>query len=332
MTYAEIQETILTCISSKSLKQAIKDRKLLFEYSELLTVAYRYARSFGERLRFLSLLGEHADAETAEAAKRILAHQKGLYERFVTPCSGEVYELVVGEKNDFEHRVLCASFEMAMRLRGKFFAEYFGEDEEERAAAHSAILRRRIARDAENMDCRFGADDEVFRCRLTADGEIRDLSDDQYGVCPDGVDRSHLEDEDHDACEVCGRICPEFRAVPFPVYLQSGDLIRWTDITGKETIGVWLKTDSSAPDDNVERYYALDLMGKSMQNRIWQDPERRYDVFFTAHEHPLAPEAEKAELSELDENTREVYEDFMRFYEEYERERETEKQKGESES
>lgn len=335
MTHAEIQETILTCLSSKSLKRAIRERNLLFEYPDLLTIAYRYHRSFDELLCFLDLLSEHAESETAEAAKRILVYQKRQYERFITPCPGEVYELVVKEKCKYEHRALCASFKSAMSLHGKFMKEYFKEDEEEKAAAHSAILKRRIAADTEEISCQCGLDDESFGCRLAADGEIRELYDDQYDVCPDGGIMVQPEDEDYSACDLCKKICPHpwERVVPFPEYLKNGDIVRCRE--GRETMTcVWLKTDSDAPDDNIERYYVLHLNGESMTDRIWHDFETKYDVFFSAHHHPSAPETEKIDISELDENTRAIYEDFMRFYEEYEREREEQraKQKGESES
>lgn len=61
-----------------------------------------------------------------------------------------------------------------------------------------------------------------------------------------------------------------------------------------------------------------------------RNPETKYDVFFSAHYHSAAPNAEKIDITEFDDNTRDIYEDFMRFYAEYEREREIEMRKGES--
>ena len=120
MTHRELQEIILTCIPSESLKQAVRERNLLFGYPDLLTIAYRYHRTFDELLSFLDLLGGQADAETAEAAKRIAARQRRMMETFLEPCPGEVYELTVQEKGGYTHRALCASFETAKRLHQKF--------------------------------------------------------------------------------------------------------------------------------------------------------------------------------------------------------------------
>lgn len=331
MTHRELQEIILTCIPSESLKQAVRGRNLLFEYADLLTIAYRYHRTFDELLCFLDLLGEHADAETAEAARRIAARQGRMMETFLAPCPGEVYELTVREKGGYTHRVLCASFETAKRLHKKFLDDYCGDDEEKRAETSASVLKRRIADNVEGMDCRQGMDDEAFYCNLTADGAIAEFDDDEWNACPDGGTKAEPEDDEYTSCDLCGKICPGSynRVVPFPDYLKSGDIVRCRE--GRKTMTcVWLKTESEAPDDNIERYYVLHLNGKSMTERIWHNPETKYDVFFSAHHHPSAPETERIEISELDENTRDIYEDFVRFYEEYEREREIERQKGES--
>lgn len=323
MTHTELQETILTCIASESLKRAVRERNLLFGYPDLLTIAYRYHRSFDEMLCFLDLLGRQADAETAEAARRIVARQRRMMETFLAPCPGEVYELTVKEKCGYTHRALCASFEAAKRLHKKFLDDYCGDDEEERAETSASVLKRRIAENVEGMDCRQGLNDEAFYCSLTADGAIVEFDDDERDVCPDGEKRVQPEDEEYSACDLCRKICPHpyKRVVPFPEYLKNGDIVRCKD--GGETKDcVWLKTDSDAPDDNIERYYVLDLGGESMKERIWHNPGTKYDVFFSAHFHPSAPNAEKIEITDLDKETREIYLDFMRFFEEYERERE----------
>lgn len=335
MTHAELQNTILTCIPSESLRRAIRERKLVFEYRDLMTVAYRYARNFDERVRFLDLLAAQADAETAEAARRIAAQQRRMMETFLAPCPGEVYELIVKEKSHYTHRALCASFETAKRLHQKFLDDYCGDDEEERAEMSASVLKRRIAENVEGMDCRQGLDDEAFYCNLTADGAIAEFDDDGWDICPDGQERVQPEDDECSACDLCKKICPHsYKSVPpFPVYLKNGDIVRCREY-GETMNCVWLKTDSDAPDDNIERYYVLHLNGKSMKDRIWHNPETKYDVFFSAHYHPAAPNAEKIEISDLDEETREIYLDFMRFFEEYERERKEQlaEQKGESES
>lgn len=332
MTRAELQETILTCLSSESLKRAIRERNLLFGYPDLLTIAYRYHRTFDELLRFLDLIAAQADEGTAEAAKRIAARQRWMMETFLAPCPGEVYELTVREKGGYTHRALCASFDTAKRLHQKFLDDYCGDNGEERAETSASVLKRRIAGSAEGMDCRQGLNDEAFYCNLTTDGVIAEFDDDEWNACPDGETKAEPEDEDCTACDLCGKICPGSynRVVPFPLYLKSGDIVRYRE--GRETMTcVWLRTDSDAPDDNIERYYVLHLNGKSMTERIWHDPETKYDVFFSAHYHPSAPETEKIEITELDEETRDIYEDFMRFYAEYEREREKqlEEKKGE---
>ncbi len=333
MTHADLQEAILACIPSESLKRAIRERKLIFEYPDLLSIVYRYARTFVEKSRLLSLLCGHADRETAEAAGRILAHEKIMYERFVTTSPGETYELVIEEKGGYEHRALCGSFETVLRLHQKFLKEYFKEDEAEISASQSFVLKRRIAQDEGKINCGRGLDDESFSCLLTPDGQIKELNDDQWDVCPDGGIRVQPEEEEYSACDLCGKICPHphKRVVPFPEYLKDGDIVRCR-VYGETMISVWMRTDSEEPDDNIERYCVLHLNDKSMTERIWHDPKTKYDVFFSAHHHPSAPETEKIDISELDEKTRDIYEDFMRFYKEYERERELAKQEGESES
>ena len=120
MTHAELQENVLTCIPSESLKKAIRERNILFEYSDLLTVAYRYARTFDERLRFLELIAAEADEEASAAARRIIEYENRKLSDLKTPVAGEVYELTVTERSKYEHRQMCDSFETAQSLFRRF--------------------------------------------------------------------------------------------------------------------------------------------------------------------------------------------------------------------
>lgn len=332
MTHGELQKIILTCIPSESLKRAIRERNILFEYPDLLTVAYRYARTFDERIRFLELIAAHADEEVSVAARRIDDYEKRKLTDLKTPAAGEVYELTVTERGKYEHRQLCDSFETALSLFLRFMKEYFKADDPKEAAdeiRHAAIIRRKMAKAEDETDLAHGFDDETIWGTLNPAGEIEKVDNDLYDRCPDGAKKTEPEDDEYTACDLCDKICPYDRVVPFPEYLKNGDIVRCRE-DGETMTCVWLRTDSDEPDDNIERYYVLHLNGKSMKERIWRNPETKYDVFFNAHYHPSAPDTEKIEISDLDEETREIYLDFMRFYEEYEREREIARQKGES--
>ena len=71
MTYQEIQEAIVACMPSKSLRAAVARTGHVFAPQELLALAYRYAPDQAKKLALLTLL-EQGVPENALFAVRFL--------------------------------------------------------------------------------------------------------------------------------------------------------------------------------------------------------------------------------------------------------------------
>ena len=52
----QLQQEILSCVWSTDLKNYIKEHSYIFSSTELLSIAYRFAPTYNERLRLLQLL------------------------------------------------------------------------------------------------------------------------------------------------------------------------------------------------------------------------------------------------------------------------------------
>ena len=72
MTYQEIQQAIVACISSAGLRAAVAQTEHVFAPQELLALANRYAPDQAKKLALLTLL-EQGVPEIAEHAQALIS-------------------------------------------------------------------------------------------------------------------------------------------------------------------------------------------------------------------------------------------------------------------
>ena len=80
-------------------KNYIKEHSYIFSSTELLSIAYRFAPTYNERLRLLQLLADYAP-DVSEFAAQCIRFQNDCLEQFCQHGDKEVYELRIKDDPD----------------------------------------------------------------------------------------------------------------------------------------------------------------------------------------------------------------------------------------
>lgn len=277
MTYQEIQEAIVACMPSKSLRAAVARTGHVFAPQELLALAYRYAPDQAKRMELLMLLA-HDVPEIAEHAQALISYQEQMTEAYMTPSADAVYELLVHEAGVREpERCLCASFEAALaRLRWyrERYADIPGGEE-----TYSIIKRRILPAGDDEVD------DEMGGCRVDADGTILglDMYDglNEWGGCPEGCDD----------CDECPRICMNHMGeAACPMFVEPWGFVRYPGLKGWTTWAIALPQVEPDPLETEITVYPLN--GETVHYRDMDE------VFFS-HWHVALPQVEAVTAEDL---------------------------------
>ena len=289
MDHKTLQAEILSCIPAKSLIAKIEALNHSFTERDLLTIAFHYAPTFGEQLRLLGLLADHAPQVSGHAGKCI-SWQKNSLKQLQTQESDAIYELQIKtDPNAYEERYLCSTYEAALEMIDKFHEEY--EDVIDNPSQAKYIIKKRMVHSLGQPFC----EDQIQECSLS------------YGKVLVSVD-SIVGDTEHGPCT--GKGCGDCKAdcildneVCFPCAVADRAPIRYLTSKGQWEYGIHLNFDRSQWG---YEYYVIPFEGSMLS-------EKNYDQWWGGHwhEHIPFPLGEEVSVDELSPEHRNRYESFL---------------------
>lgn len=306
MNHHQLQTEILNCLWSEQCKENIAAQNYIFTAEELLCIAYRFAPSFEERLRLMTLLADHAP-DVSEHAKRCISWQKACLERFQTANANEVYELRIKDEPDaYEERYLCASYQAALDAIDGYYKEY--DFAKESPLARYVIEKRKILQSGEAFQ-----EDGLGECTFTVGKVLVDVprkaEETENGMC--AAD-----------CDACPNPCLFRSELFFPICIPDRAPVRFLSWDGTVRYGINLSIGRS---DKTDEYYIIPMEGELIQSENYEEHWGGH-----WHEHIPCPEAESISPEELPPQFQEQYHNFLawlnaNFSEDYKR-RNTEKE------
>jgi len=277
MNHEQLQNEILACLPPSDLKEQLKTMHYVFAEKELLAIAFYYAPSFGERLRLLQLLADHAPA-VSDHANKCITWQKSCFERFKRHDEDEIYELHIKEQPDaYDERYLCCSYETALEMIDKFYKEY--DCAEESPLATYEIVKRKILRSGQPF-----AEDWAGECTFSAGKVLLSVTgfagESEFGQCTSD-------------CEACLHPCLSVMDASFPVLIADRAPVRYYE--GGLHYGIHLNFDHA---EKLPDLYIIPLDGQMPEDGSWP------------HKHIPCPNAQEIPAEELPSELREKYDRF----------------------
>lgn len=286
MTYQQIQDRIVSTFWSEGLKQRIKELDYRFTEVDLLGLAFRYARSFDERLELLGLIAEHLPG-VAERARRAIVWQRESLAAFQKSEDREVYELTIKLTPDsYPERYLCADYPGCLEMIDKFLEHY---EEEEQEDTRYLITKRKVFHSGDVF-----REDELGECVLLR-GKVllsADVNDERTEVCGPGKNCVKCETPSAYCIEVC-----------FPAFLSDRSAARYRLPNGEVKYGFHLGSG-----EDSECCYLIPLDGEMLQSR---DHAAHWGYHW--HEHIPHPDVEQVPVEELPDDLRANYLAFLEF-------------------
>lgn len=289
MDHKTLQAEILSCIPAKSLIAKIETLGHSFTERDLLTIAFHYAPTFGEQLRLLNLLADHAP-QVSDHAKKCISWQKNNLKRMQTQDPGTIYELRIKTDPDaYEERYLCSTYEATLEMIDKFHEEY--EDVIDHPSQTKYTIEKRKVHSLGQPFC----EDQIQECSLS------------YGKVLASVD-SIVGDTEHGPCTCenctdCKTDCILDNEVCFPRAVADRAPIRYLRSKGHWEYGIHLSFDRSQWG---YEYYVIPFEGSMLS-------EKNYDQWWGGHwhEHIPFPLGEEVSVDELSPEHRNRYEAFL---------------------
>ncbi len=289
MKLPDLQETMTGLFRSESLKKKIYETSHTFSAEECLSIIYRYAKDFDERIVLWTVL-EKAAPSVSERAEKCINWQFDELDMLKKCGEGEVYELHIKETpSSYDERYLCTSFDAALDAIDAFYKEY--DFAEKCPETRYWIVKRKL----------YGGKNDIFdedflgECTLDVHKNIIDItpvSGTEYGEC------------EYD-CEECEHICAEHIEVLFPNFLERFSPVKYYDADGEEKYGIM----PLRANDLMDEYYIVPL-DIPIDDKC--DPE---ESCFWCHEHILPPFIEKITVDELPEDVKERYFSVRKYFE-----------------
>lgn len=281
-----VQKVILSCLWSEDLTRHIEETGFRFSEEDLLTIAYRFAPSFAERLRLLELVAENC-LTVSDHARRCITYQEECLAHFLCHSSHQVYELKIlddpSDPHNYEERYLCESYEAALEMIDGFYKEY--DFAPEQPTVRYTIAKRVILRKGDSF-----REDTCGESILGAGRELIEVDDipneREYGPCPDD-------------CMDCPVRCVGNLNVEFPNFLPDRAAVQYRLPNGSMHYGIDLSHTQEGP---ISEFYIIPLDGDMLNTRD-------FDAHWGGHWHVHipAPYVRSVPLDALPENLRENY-------------------------
>ena len=260
----DVQKEIISFLWSEDLKRYIEETGFCFPEKDLLTIAYRFAPSFDQRLRLLELVARNCPT-VCDHARKCIAYQKKCMDHFLSHCSDQIYELKIldnpGDPHDYEERYLCESFEAALEMIDGFYQEY--DFAPEKPTVRYTVAKRTILRKGDPF--REDACGEAILGAgklLIAVNEIP--NEREYGPCPD-------------SCEDCALPC--LGEAEFPNYMPNQAAVQYRLPNGSIHYGICLTMNGVGLESDL---YVIPLDSEMMNSR-------EFDTHWGSHWHQHIP-------------------------------------------
>ncbi len=289
MNYVDFQKIVVEHIKSVSLKKAVEKEQTVFQPVELLKIIYDFVEKYDSRLFLLKTMLSVVDDENICSYINFLIDEleSGL-QQLQCNVPDYVFELHIKNTPDaFDERYICKSFSSAVSLIDEFYNEYSLKPD---VSAKYEIVKRKVY---DSDKDKFG-EDFAGSCTLNRNKEICGMtvrSERNFHNC-DGM------------CFKCERLCMTNTDIRFPAFVGYKDLVRYRDTDGSIHYGVnW---------DNVgfqgEEGYIIPLDSFALMYR-------NFDKAHDFHKHIPYPFVDKAELSDLTDENRAVYNEYVAYLE-----------------
>lgn len=284
MTYQQLHDMITSRFWSETLKQEIAARKFLFSPEALMAIAYKYTKSYTEKLRLLVLFAEHVP-EVAEHASLVIRWLEGCFEKLKAPAPGMVFEIQFDDDGDEEHYI-CADFDTCLEKIDRFYEHYDWLRESEKS--RYTVLKRRLLHTGDDLSsydegsCVIGPGKEIVYVSTGMTCE--------YGDC-DGE------------CEDCPHPCADNREDLIPSFIPDLSAVRYRDFADEICFGCIITDGSDGWDD-----YIIPLDSSMFEEGL---DEYRHSLH---HEHVPIPDVEQISPDALPEPMRCNYETFVAFW------------------
>lgn len=285
---------IIELLPSIELKNKIKETNYKFSEDNLLQIIYTYAKSFDDRISLLERFSKIANEETSKLAKMYIDFELQNLRNFTAPSDGFVYELLIKDKPDaYEERYLCSSYNAALNYIDRFYEQYASINAKETEESRYRIIKRKVFSENDSFE-----EDEYFECELGPNKTLLKVIDSHFSPhCP----------EDIESCSDCKALCHNRGdQIKYPNFIPNKSILKYRDHNGINCFGIninWVPTS-----ETVDDFYVIKLNSGPML-------EKDYEEAQFCHVHIPAPLANLADVSDLDDKTRERYYEFIEFLE-----------------
>lgn len=293
MDYVDFQKIVVEKIKSVSLRKTIENEKTIFQPIELLKIVYDFVEKYDSRLFLLKTMLSVIDDQNMHSYIKFLINEleNGL-QQLQRNGSEYIFELhIKTSPNAYDERYICNSFSSAISLIDEFYKEYSLKPSE---SAKYKIVKRKI------YDSNKDKFDEDFAgsCTLNYQKDICEMCipcQTNFQNC-DGI------------CFECERLCMTNTDIRFPSFVGYKDLVKYQDTDGSIKYGVcW-----DIPDFQDEECYIIPLDCYALMYRS-------FDKAHDFHQHIPYPFVEKATLSDLTNEDKIIFNEYLNYLEKNEK-------------
>ena len=284
-------DKIIELLPSKDLKKKIKQTNHQFKENELLQIIYNYAPDFNTRIELMKEFSGIASSDISTLAKLYIEYERDIFNQFIEPNEGFVYELSIKETPDsYEEKYLCSSYEAALECIDKFYEEYADVDAKERNETKYEIVKRKVFSIKDSFE-----EDAYWSCELGTNKTVLKIYD-----C-----KSSSDCDFDNLCSDCNQVCiHRCDDVLFPCFAYNYAIIKYSDHKGKECFGVNICLHEC--DGFASELYIIPLNSSVIK-------EHRFEDSFNVHQHIELPLANLVMPDELEETMRNNYFDFVEY-------------------
>ncbi len=293
MDYIGFQKMVIEKIKSVSLKNAIKKENTIFQPIELLKIIYEFVEKYNDRLFLLKkMLSVVDDEKMVSYISFIVDDMENSLKKLQSVNSNCIFELHIKDTPDsYDESYICNSFNSAIALIDEFYKEYsFAPNKR----ARFKIIKRKIY----DSKCDSFEEDFIISCSLDYNKNICDI------CCKGDADFYHCDG----ICFECNLLCMTNINIKFPTFVGYKDLVQYQDLDGSINYGIsW-----DDPEFQGEECYIIPLDCFALRYR-------NFDKAHDFHKHIPYPYVEKANESDLIDEYKIIYNEYLTYLEKIDR-------------
>lgn len=303
MNNIDLEKQIIELIPSKTMRDAIKERKHKFSDLEYVQLVEEFAKSWHSKLNLLNKIKENINnKDIISYIEAYVKSEHNAYNKFIKKEENYVYDVIMDcISNHDEERYLCTSFDSIMKVIDSYrenYKEFINEDD----FKHIKILKRKIS----SWDTPEEIDEyDNIIVYLNEKIEIYHIYDDEY-----------IDSEDYNLT---------MKYINYPTIFKAGELVyidknkhkfqvgNYTDyyysISKDKIYGiVGFNQNDVDEDGNIDVCYFLNLSDEFVNYRSIGLNEQQYVNYLDCHNHVDFGYIEKVDLNEIHSKIKEDYE------------------------